>query len=143
MPRNFFSRAKPVKVKDHTAAGTSDVTSDIIDTAGFDSVVFLTSVSTANATNSFKVQQNTANQTTGMADLAGSSVSSGTSDEDLLIEVAKPQERYLQVVVSRGASTTCESIWAILYHGQTNLAANIVSGTSIAEQSQVPDEGTA
>ena len=141
--RNFFSNCRPVKLKDHTAAGTSDVTSDIIDTAGARSVVFRTSLSVANVTNSFKVQQNTANQTTGMADLAGSSVSSGTSDEDLMIEIIRPQKRYLQVVVTRSVSTTCESIWADLYGVDGTLTSNIISGTSIAEQSQAPDEGTA
>jgi len=57
--------------------------------------VFCTSLSTANATNSIKVQQNTANQTTGMADLTGTSVASGTSDEDLVVAVHQPLERYL------------------------------------------------
>lgn len=143
MARNFLQGAKLVKVSDHTAAGTSDVTSSIVDTAGYRGVVFCTSLSTANSTNSFKVQQNTANQTTGMADLAGTQVTSGSSDEDLIIEIHQPQERYLQVVVSRGASTTCESVWAILYGGDGQLSANSVSGTQIAELSVSPAEGTA
>jgi hypothetical protein len=141
--RNFLSRCKLVKVSDHTAAGTSDVTSSIVDTAGYQGVVFFTSLSTANATNYMKVQQNDANQTTGMADLTGTKVTSGTSDEDVIVEVIRPQERYLQVVVSRGASTTCESIWAALYGGDAQLSGNSVSGTQIAEQHLAPAEGTA
>jgi hypothetical protein len=105
--------------------------------------VFFTSLSTANATNYMKVQQNDANQTTGMADLTGTKVTSGTSDEDVIVEVIRPQERYLQVVVSRGASTTCESIWAALYGGDAQLSGNSVSGTQIAEQHLAPAEGTA
>jgi len=143
MARNFLSKTKLVKVNDHAASTTDPITTSIVDTAGYDGVVFFTSFSTANATNSIKVQQNTANQTTGMADLLGSSVVSGTSDEDVIIEIYKPQERYLQVVVTRGVATTCESVWAALYGGTPGLAANSVSGTQIAEQSSSPAEGTA
>ncbi len=143
MARNFLSRSKLVKVADHTAAGTSDVTSSIVDTAGYEGVVFFTSFGSANATNTIKVQQNTANQTTGMADLLGTSVTSGSSDEDVIIEVRQPQERYVQVVAARGASSTLESVWAILYNGTPGVAANSVSGTQIAELHVSPAEGTA
>lgn len=143
MARNFMSRQKLVKVADHTAAGTSDVTSSIVDTAGYEGVIFFSSFSTANATNSIKVQQNTANQTTGMADLAGTSVTSGASDEDVIVEIHNPQKRYLQVVATRGASTTLESVWAILYNGTPGAAANSVSGTQVAEAWHAPAEGTA
>lgn len=147
MGRQFLSNCKLVKVQDHTTAGTDAITSDIVDTAGYQGVVFFTSFGTANATNSIKVQQGTANETTGMADLAGTSVASGTSpsNEDVIVDVYRPQERYLQLVVTRGASTTCESIWACLYGKNEPVGAtgNSVSGTQIAEAFSSPDEGTA
>lgn len=142
MGRNPFSNTKFVKVADHSAASTASVTSAIVDTAGYQGVVFLTSLGTANATNTMKVQQNTANQTTGMADLAGTEITSGSSDEDLVITVHQPQERYVQAVVSRGASSTCESIWAVLYGGVAGIAATAVTGTAAAEQHVSPAEGT-
>lgn len=142
--RNFLNGAKLVKIKDHSTASTDAVTSDIVDTAGYQGVVFFTSFGTANATNSIKVQQNTANQTTGMADLAGTSVASGTSDEDVIVEIHQPLERYLQVVATRGASSTLESIWACLYGADTSrYAANSVTGTQVAEMHVSPAEGTA
>jgi hypothetical protein len=143
MARNLLSRCKFVKVADHSTAATTDVTSSIVDTAGYEGVVFFTSFGTANATNTIKVQQNTANQTTGMADLEGSSVASGSSDEDTIVEIHKPQERYLQVVAARGASSTLESVWACLYGGTPGAAGNSVSGTQIAEVKSSPAEGTA
>jgi hypothetical protein len=143
MGRNIVRNAKPIKVADHTAAGTTDVTSSIIDTAGYQGVVFITSFGTANATNTLKVQQNTANQTTGMADLLGTSVASGSSDEDVIVEVFRPRERYLQVVAARGASSTLESVWAILYGGTPGVSGSSVSGTQIAELHSSPAEGTA
>lgn len=143
MARNFLSKCKLVKVADHTANGTSAVTSSIVDTAGYQGVVFFTSVSTAASDVSIKVQQNDSNQTTGMADLEGSSVVSGTSDEDMIVEIHRPQERYLQAVVTRTTSTTCESIWAALYGGDAQVDDNSVSGTQIAEVLSSPAEGTA
>ena len=140
--RNFLNGNKLVKLADHAASSTDAITSAIVDTAGYKGVVFFTSFSTANATNSIKVQQNTANQTTGMADLEGTSVASGTSDEDVIVEVHLPQERYLQVVVTRSVATTCESIWACLY-GANAAATNSVSGTQVAELHVSPAEGTA
>lgn len=142
--REALSGMKFVKVKDHSAASTAAVTSSIVDVAGYKGVVFFTSFGTADATNTIKVQQNTANETTGMADLAGSSVSSGTTDEDVIIQIHQPEERYLQVVAARGASSTLESIWACLYGGvAVGASGNTLAGTQIAEAYSTPAEGTA
>ena len=143
MARNFLSRQKLIKVADHSAAATTDVTTSIVDTAGFEGVVFFSSFGTADATNTVKVQQNSSNQTTGMADLEGTSVASGTTDEDVIIEIHKPQERYVQAVFARGASSTLESVWACLYGGDDGLAANSTAGTQVAELHNSPSEGTA
>jgi hypothetical protein len=143
MARNALNTSKFIKIKDYSAASTAAVTSDIIDMSGYQGVVFLTSFGTANATNSIKVQGNTANQTTGMADLSGTSLASGTSDEDVIVELHKPTFRYLQVVASRGASSTLESVWAYLYGGSLDSGANSVSGTQIAEVHVNVGTGTA
>jgi len=143
MAQNFLSKCKLVKISDHSAASTADVTSSIVDTAGYQGVVFFTSFGTANATNTIKVQHNTANQTTGMADVLGTSVASGSSDEDVIVEIHRPQARYLQIVAARGASSTLESVWAALYGGDARLASNSVTGTQIAEVHSSPAAGTA
>lgn len=143
MAQNFLSKCKLVKLADHSAASTADVTSSIVDTAGYQGVVFFTSFGTANATNTIKVQHNTANQTTGMADVLNTSVASGSSDEDVIVEIHRPQARYMQVVAARGASSTLESVWAALYGGDGGVAANSVSGTQIAEVHASPAAGTA
>lgn len=143
MARNFLSRTKLVKVADHSAAATTAVNSAIVDTAGYAGVVFMTSLGTANATNTMKIQQSATNATDDMTDLAGTSVASGSSDEDLIIEVHKPTDRYVRAVVSRGASTTCESIWAVLYGTGGQISNNSVSGTQVAELHVSPAEGTA
>lgn len=143
MARNVLNTGKFVKIKDYSAASTAAVTSDIIDMSGYQGAVFFTSFGTANATNTIKIQGNTANQTTGMADLENTSVASGTSDEDVIVELHKPQFRYLQVVAARGASSTLESVWAYLYGGSLDSSANTVSGTQIAELHVNSGTGTA
>ena len=134
---------KIVKVQDHTAAGTSAVTSDVVDTAGYQGCLFITSFGTAAAGNILKAQSGTNATVTDAADLLGTSVVSGTSDEDVWIDVQAPAERYLRVVSARGTSSTLESIWAILYGPNVAPVANLLSGTIIGEAHLAPAEGTA
>ena len=143
--RDFLQANRLTKVADHTVAGTDAVESASVDLAGFRGVVFLTSVGTANAGNTLKAQQSSDDGASdGWSDLAGTLVTSGSSDEDLILEVVRPTKRYVRAVVTRGASTTCESIWAIRTGASTpQLAANSVSGTQVAELHGAPAEGTA
>lgn len=141
--RNFLQGAILTKVADHSAAGTDAVTSAIVDMKGFAGAVFFTSFGTAAANNTLKVQQDTDPAGGTMADLTGTAVSAGTSDEDVIVEVCQPRERYLRAIVTRGTSSTCESIWAIRYGATNQLADNSVSGTQIGELHLAPAEGTA
>lgn len=134
---------KIIKVQDHTAAGTSAVTSDTVDTSGYDGVMFITSFGTAAAGNTLKAQQDTDSAMGTAADLAGTSVSSGTSDEDVWIDIYRPRERYVRVVAARGTSSTLESIWAVLYGAAAKPVSNVISGTIIGEAHVSPAEGTA
>lgn len=134
---------KITKVKDHSGAATSTITSDIIDMQGYEGVMFVTSFGTAAADNTITVQQNTANSASGMADLAGTKVVSGTSDEDVWVDVYRPRERYLCLVAARGTSSTLESIYAIQYGARVQPVDNTTSGTIIGEAHASPAEGTA
>jgi hypothetical protein len=71
---------KIIKVADHSAAGTSAVTSAVVDTAGHRGCLFLTSFGTAAANNTVKAQSGTNPTVTDAADLVGTSLSSGTSE---------------------------------------------------------------
>lgn len=133
---------KFIKVKDHSAAAQTGVTSDIVDTAGYAGVMFFTSFGVAAADNTLKAQQDSAAAMGGAADLLGSSVASGTSG-DAWIDVYAPQERYVRVVAARGTSSTLESIWAILYGPAVEPVGNVTAGTIIGETSYSPAEGTA
>lgn len=144
MFRNLLNDALLVKVADPTVAGTDPIVSAIVDLAGFRGAVFFTSVGTANAGNYITVQQDDVNSAGGMADLTGTKVTSGSSDEDLIVAVERPSKRYLQCTVTRGSSSTCGDIWCLRYGAaQPQLANNSVSGTQVAEQHMSPAEGTA
>lgn len=135
---------KLVKVADHSTAATSDVTSSSVNMAGYGSVLFLTSFGTAAANNTLKVQQSSDDGSTdAYSDLEGSSVSSGTSDEDVWIDVYRPTKQYVRVVAARGTSSTLESIWAIQYEASSLPVDNTTSGTIVGESAINPAEGTA
>jgi hypothetical protein len=140
---NLSSRVKLLKVKDHSAANTTDVTSDEVDTAGYDGVMFVTSFGTAATDNTLKAQQDIVTGMASAADLLATSVTSGASDEDVWIDIYRPQERFVRVVAERGTSSTLESIWAILYNPRSMPVDNATTGTIIGEFHQSPAEGTA
>ncbi len=132
---------KITKVKDHTTAGTGDVTSDSVDMqedGGYDGVVFVTSYGTANANNILKASQS-ADDSTFTEYGSTAQVISGASDEDVILEIARPTKRYLKAVAERGTSSTLESIWAIRYGSRTRpVASHAVSGTSAIVQASSP-----
>lgn len=140
-------QCKFIKVKDHSAAATTAVDSDGVDMdqdGGWEGVVFLTSFGTAAAGNTVNAAQSSDNALADdYTDLEGTSVSSGTSDEDVWLDIYRPTKRYVRLEAARGTSSTLESIWAILYRGKKLPATNVTSGTIIGEGHVSPDEGTA
>lgn len=119
------------KVADHTTAGTSDVTSASVDMAGWDGVVFFTSLGTAASGNIVTLHGSSDNSS---FSATSALKSSGTSDEDVAVDLQNPASRYYRAVVTRGTSSTCESIWAIQYHGRSRPQTFAVSGTSAVGQ---------
>src|SRR4051812_24922141 len=120
IPSGLLSaRVKLIKVQDHTVAGTSAVNSDGVDMdqdGGYAGVLFLSSFGTAASNNTVNAAQSSDNGSADdFTDLTGTSVTSGTSDEDVWLDIYKPTNRSVRYEVARGTSSTLESIWAILY----------------------------
>ena len=138
---------KLIKVKDHTAAGTTAVNSDGVDmqqNGGFDGVLFLGSFGTAAADNTVNAAQSSDDGSADdYTDLAGTSVASGTSDEDVWLDIYQPSKRYVRLEAARGTSSTFESVWALLYRARSVPVDNTTSGTIIGEAHVTPAEGTA
>lgn len=138
---------KIVKVEDHTAAGTTDVTSDGVDLSangGWDGVLFITSVGTAAADNLMHAEQSSDDGSADTyGDLEGGEIDlSGASDEDQWLDVFRPTKKWVRVVAQRGTSSTQESIWAILYRGRQKKYSNLTSGTIYGKALISPAEGT-
>ena len=124
-------------------AGTDEVLSDVIDTAGFEGCVFITRFATANAGNYIKVKQDTDAAGGTMADLAGTKVASGSSDEVCAIDINRPKERYLQLSAIRTASSALGEMYAILYGPAKAPVVSALTGTLVIEAHVSPAEGTA
>lgn len=127
----------------YTSAAASNVNGDVIDTANSESALFLVRFGTAAADNTIKVQQGALSDGSDMADLEGSSVAVGSSDEIVAVEIVKPRERYLRVVVLRGTSSTIEAGFVLLGGQRVQPADNADAGTIASEKLISPPEGTA
>lgn len=135
---------KILKIQDHTAAGTDAVTSSAIDMNGYDSVMVLSSFGTAAAGNTVKLQASSDDGSADdYSDLEGTSTTSGTSDEDVFVDLKRAPKRYIKAVFARGTSSTLESVWALLYNARSLPVDNTTSGTIAGEQHTAPAEGTA
>jgi hypothetical protein len=117
---------KITKLADHSAANTTAITSDELDMAGYKHVMFCTSFGTAAAGNLITMHQGTVS---GSVAATVALLSSGTSDEDVILDVKNVQARFLKLVATRGTSSTLESIWAVQYGSEDKPADNSTSGT--------------
>jgi hypothetical protein len=122
------------------AAGTSTITGTALDMAGFDGALFIVRLGTPAANNNLRVSQC---DTTGgsYADLVGSKVGDHATDTPLIVDVKRPQEQFLKYVVTRGTSSTIDSV-VIIQYGARNQVQSQPSGTQIEKWHSIA-EGTA
>lgn len=130
------------------AAGTTDVNSDIVDTAGFEGVRFIVGFGaiTANAVTSIKAQQNDANSASGMADLEDTNITVADDDDNqiAIVDVYKPRERYLRLAIDRGTQNAVVDFLIVeLYEPRVLPITEDSTIVISAEQHVSPAEGTA
>ena len=130
---NLLQNVKVDQVLGYYAAGTTKRTSDIIDMANYDGVMFVFELGTVleNGTIDCFVEQNTANATSGMARLATTTVHTVTAanataaKSAIVVDVFQPQERYLQANITPAvANAVILGITAIRYSGRVKPDAN-------------------
>lgn len=140
-------RIKPDASGYTVAAGAADVNSDIIDTAGFDALRFIVGFGaiTSGAATSIKVQQNTANSATGMADLAGSAQTVADTDDNkiFITEILKPQERYVRLTTLRATQNAVIDFALVELFRARTLPITEDSIVGGSETHAAPAEGTA
>jgi hypothetical protein len=140
-------RIKPDGSGFGVAAGTSDLTSDVIDTAGYEGVRILLGfgVITTGALTSAKVAQC---DTSGgsYADLEGTKVTVADDDDSqvVVIDIHRPRERYLEVLIDRGTQNAVVDFCIVEYYGSSTIPAANSDATVVATELHVsPAEGTA
>lgn len=129
------------------AAGTTAITSNAVDTAGYDGVCFIVPLGAIvnGAVTSMKMQQSSDDAATDdYTDVAGTSVTIADTDDDKLkyLDVCRPGKRYVKLVISRATqNATIGGVIAILYSARKR---PVTHGTGVAgEQWCSPAEGTA
>lgn len=140
---NLSKNTKTTLVKAaQTSAGTA-INSDSVDMQGFEGVMFVGSVSTVNAANFANVAQSSDDGSSDdFTDLLATKVVPGTNGNSFLIDVFRPEKRYVRLEIDRGgANTVTGDIYAIQYGARkkpTSQGATIDAETHIS-----PIEGTA
>ncbi len=123
------------------ATGTTTITQTTgLDMAGFDGCLFIIRLGSPATNNNIRVSQcDTVGGT--YADLAGTLVGNSATDNPLVVDVYRPKEQFLKYVVTRGTTTTIDTIVAIQYNAR-NRPTTQPSGTQ-SEAYNWPAEGTA
>lgn len=108
--KQLSTAVKTIRVLAPVAAGTTDQQTAIVDTAGYETVRFIIGFGaiTSGAATSVKLQQNSANSASGMADLEGTSITVSDTDDNTLViaEVSRPRERYVRCYISRATQNS-------------------------------------
>ena len=128
------------------AAGTTDINGSTLDMLGFQGVLMVVrlGVITATAVTSIKAQQGAASDLSDAADLEGSAQTIADSDDDktFYIDLVKPAERYVRVVVDRGTANAVVASAEYIQYGARS--APTTHGTGVAGELHVGvGEGTA
>lgn len=103
------TNVKTTRVSNAVAAGTSTVSSSIVDTSGFDThrFVFLFGAITAGASLRIRLQQGANANMSDAEDIDGDVDFLDTDDNKLgIIEVVRPAKRYLRARVERATQNT-------------------------------------
>ena len=128
---------KFVLAMDAVAAGTGDTqVGNTIDTDGFDNCAFIAIVGTVTATGTaqLKAGGGAASNGSDKSDIAGSAGGGATltaSNTMALLDIIKPQQRYLTPEIVRAtANVVINGVVAVLYNGRTR---PVVEDASLAQ----------
>ncbi len=127
------------------AAGATNINSTEIDMEGFESVLFIVTFGAivAGAATSIKAQQDTVTGMGGAADLLGTAQTVADTDDEKIfyIDLVKPRERFVRLVVLRATQNATCHAHAIQYNPRkwpTTHGSNVSGETHVS-----PAEGTA
>ncbi len=140
MAWNLSNKTKLTHVSAYAAASTDPINSTSVDMKGYEGVVFLAVFGTAAANNIINAAQSSDDSS--FADLEGTAVGAGASDETQWLDIYRPIDRYVRCEVALGTSSTFEGCWAIQYGPRNEVVDNTTAGTIHGELHVSPPEGT-
>lgn len=128
------------------AAGTDDINGATLDMAGFEGVLIEVTFGaiTAGAATSIKAQQGAASNLSDAADLAGTAQTIADDDDGQIfyIDLYRPTERYVRVVVDRGTQNAVVASATYLQYGAHDQPVS--HGATVSGELHIsPAEGTA
>lgn len=130
-----------------TAAGTGTVNGNIEDMGGYDGIRFIVGMGTivTGAATSLKVQQDVASAMGGAQDLLGTGITIADDDDDslIIVEVWKPEERYVRVVVLRATQNAEIDLGIAEKYGAYTFPVTQDADVAASEIHSSPIEGTA
>lgn len=142
-------RIKPDGSGYTVGAGASDVVSDIVDTAGYEGVRFITGFGaiTSGAATSQKVEDSDDSGMSGSADVAGSKVTVADTDDNKvsIVDIYRPAKRYLTCTTKRATQNAVIDFMIIELYGArkdpvTQDATVVAAGANVMSS---PAQGTA
>jgi len=116
------------------AAGATDITGTVIDTAGFEGVAFIAQLGAivSGAVTSIKVQECATSNGT-FTDVTGATLTiADTDDEDIkVIDYHRPTQRYVLLYVDRATQNATISAVAELYGSREQIVAQTAASTAV------------
>lgn len=112
-----------------SAASDTDANSDRIDMTNYDGVTFIVPITDSDATGvaTLTIEQNTADSDSGMAALSGATATETCVENDdlngqlLIVEIDKPEERYVQCVLTSATANIAFGNGIAILHGKRKL----------------------
>lgn len=137
----YLSEVSRLRTEAPTATGTTTIDSAEVDMAGWDGVCFIVRLGSPATNNNIRAQQDTATGMASAADIEGTLVGNHATNNPLILDLKRPRERFVRVRVTRGTTTTIDTLVAIQYRGRSSNFSQ-PSGTML-EQHTDKAEGTA
>jgi hypothetical protein len=130
---SLFDKVSIAVSHNAVAAGTTVQNGTVIDTAGYDGVLFIAKFGalTANQVTSLQAQQDSVAAFTSNNNIAGSktdAMADNASNKCLVLDVSRPTKRYVRAVINRAtANAVIDSCIAICYRAGYKPATNNAS----------------
>lgn len=141
---NLLPDIEPTVLAAATAAGTSDINGNVVDMAGFESVIGIVCLGAVTDTGTLilKAQTGDASDGSDMADISGATTtivteSGGNLDNKyIVLDVHKPLKRYARFIIDRGtANAVVEHAVQIRYNaGRTPCAHGTIAAKAVYTQ---------